>query len=333
MRRQRRSSGPNEHSGTGYQDLNANPAPQAGRPHVIPYVRQFDFAYGRRVQASPLIQRVIADNPGPFTFTGTGTYIVGRPDAGAQVAVIDPGPLDDAHLAALLKAVEGRSVSHVLVTHTHRDHAPLARPFAEATGATILAAQPPARDTHASGALDEDDDADFAPDVILSGGEIITGDDWTIEALFTPGHASNHMAFALTEENALFSGDHIMGWSTTAVAPPDGNMRDYLNSLDAVIARGFATLWPTHGPPVTDVAPFLSAYRTHRLDREAQILARLKAGDRRISDMVPVLYAAVDQRLWPAASLSVLSHLVKLVEDGVATASPEPSLAAEFSLI
>lgn len=300
---------------------------------MIPHVRQFDFAYGRRDQVSPLIQRVIADNPGPFTFTGTGTYIVGRPDADSAVAVIDPGPLDNAHLAALLAAVEGRSVSHVLVTHTHRDHVPLALPFAAATGATILAARPPARDTHASGALDEDDDADFAPDVILSGGEIIPGDGWTIEALFTPGHASNHMAFALHEENALFSGDHVMGWSTTVVAPPDGNMRDYLNSLDAVIAREFTTLWPTHGPPITEVRPFLEAYRAHRLDREAQVLARLRAGDRTVADMVPTLYAAVDQRLWPAASLSVLAHLIKLVEDGAVAASTTPSLSAEFRLV
>ncbi|QYC10893.1 MBL fold metallo-hydrolase [Brevundimonas nasdae] len=300
---------------------------------MIPYVRQFDFAYGRRDQVSPLIQRVIADNPGPFTFTGTGTYIVGKPEAGAAVAVIDPGPLDDAHLAALLAAVEGRTVSHVLVTHTHRDHAPLARPFAATTGATILAAQPPARDTHASGALDEDDDADFAPDVVLSGGEVMAGDGWTMEAVFTPGHASNHMAFALHEENALFSGDHVMGWSTTVVAPPDGNMRDYLRSLDTVIAREFTTLWPTHGPPITEVRLFLEAYRAHRLDREAQVLARLRAGDRTIADMVPVLYAAVDQRLWPAASLSVLAHLIKLVEDGVVAASPAPALSAEFRLI
>nr|WP_314436652.1 MBL fold metallo-hydrolase [uncultured Brevundimonas sp.] len=300
---------------------------------MIPYVRQMDFAYGRPDQVSPLVQRVVADNPGPFTFTGTGTYIVGRPEDGSVVSVIDPGPADAAHLAALLATVEGRTVSHVFVTHTHRDHAPLARPFALATGAVILAARPPLRETYASGALDEDDDADFAPDIILTGGEIIKGDSWTMEAVFTPGHASNHMAFALREENALFSGDHVMGWSTTVVAPPDGNMRDYLNSLDAVAARNFATLWPTHGPPITEVAPFLKAYRAHRLDREVQILARLRAGDRRISDMVPALYAGVDKRLWPAASLSVLSHLVKLVEDGVAVAIPEPSLAAEFSPI
>ncbi len=302
-----------------------------GAVAVIPFVRAFDFAYGRRDQVSPLIQRVVARNPGPFTFTGTGTYIVGRPEAGSAVAVIDPGPLDEAHLAALLDAVEGRTVSHVLVTHTHRDHAPLARPFAERTGAPILAAAPPALETHASGALDEDVDLEFAPDVVLTGGEVIAGDPWTIEALFTPGHASNHMAFALRDENALFSGDHVMGWATTVVAPPDGNMRDYMASLEAVIARDFATLWPTHGAPVTEPGPFLAAYRAHRLEREAQVLARLKAGDRTAAEMTPVLYAAVDRQLWPAASLSVLAHLVKLTDDGVATVTGDLGPAAEFS--
>ena len=301
---------------------------------MIPYVRQFDFTYGRRDQVSPLIQRVIADNPGPFTFTGTGTYIVGRDMPGAGVAVIDPGPDDEAHLHALLRAVKGRTISHILVTHTHRDHAPLSRALSEAVGgAPILAARPPARTTHASAALDEEDDDDFAPDVMLTGGEMIEGDGWTIEAMATPGHASNHMAFILRDENALFSGDHVMGWSTTVVAPLDGDMAAYMDSLDRVLARGFSTLWPTHGPAITQVAPFLKAYRDHRLEREAQICARLAAGDETIADMVPALYAAVDQRLWPAASLSVLSHLIKLVKDGRATAQPEPTLAARYALI
>lgn len=300
---------------------------------MIPFVRDFDFAYGRRDQASPLIQRVVADNPGPFTGVGTGTYIVGGSEPGGSVAVIDPGPADDAHLAALLRAIEGRTVTHILVTHTHRDHAPLARPLAAATGAAILAARPPARTQHVSGGPDEDDDSEFRPDVVLKDGEVIVGDGWTIEAIFTPGHASNHVAFALREENALFSGDHVMGWSTTVVAPPDGNMRDYMASLDKVIARDFDTLWPTHGPPIRDVKPFLEAYRAHRLEREAQIVARLRGGDRTIAQMVEALYAAVDRALWPAASLSVLAHLIKLVEEGVATAWPSPTLSAEFQLV
>ena len=297
---------------------------------MIPFVREFDFQYGRVDRVSPLIRRVIADNPGPFTFTGTGTYIVGHDTPGAGVAVIDPGPLDDAHLKALLAAVEGQRVSHVLVTHTHRDHAPLARPFAEATGATVLAAQPPLRSVHASAPLDEDEDETFLPDVVLTGGERLEGDGWTLEAVATPGHASNHMAFALPDENALFSGDHVMGWSTSVVAPPDGDMTAYMASLDAVIARDFSTLWPTHGAPVTEVAPFLSAYRAHRLGREAQVMARLAAGDRTIAVMVPTLYAAVDRRLWPAASLSVWAHLIALVEAGRVVAEPEPSLQAIY---
>lgn len=297
---------------------------------MIPFVRAFDFAYGRRDQVSPLVQRVVCNNPGPFTFTGTGTYIVGRPDDGAAVAVIDPGPIDEPHLHALLTAVEGRTVSHVLVTHTHRDHSPLARPFADRVGAPVLAMRPPVRETHASGALDEDDDEVFAPDVILTGGERIDGDGWTIGALPTPGHASNHMAFALRQEKGLFCGDHVMGWSTTVVAPPDGKMADYMASLDAVIAADFAALWPTHGAPVTEVAPFLAAYRAHRLEREAQILSRVRAGDRTIGEIVPVLYAAVDPRLWPAASLSVLAHLIKLAGEGRIVADGTPGLGSIY---
>ena len=298
---------------------------------MIPFVPMPAFEYGRTDAVSPLIRRVIANNPGPFTFTGTGTYIVGRAGVGAGVAVIDPGPLDEAHLAALLRAVEGQTVSHVLVTHTHRDHAPLARPFAAAVGASILAA-PPARTVHVAASLDEEDDETFHPDIFLTGGERLAGDGWTIEAMATPGHASNHLAFVLLEENALFSGDHVMGWSTTIVAPPDGDMVAYMASLDAVMARDFATLWPTHGAPITEPGPFLAAYRAHRLGREAQVLARLAAGDRRIADMVPVLYAAVDSRLWPAASLSVWAHLIALERAGIARATPEPTLDADWAL-
>ena len=299
---------------------------------MIPFVRELDVAWGRVDPVSPLIRRVVAANPGPFTFTGTGTYIVGRAEAGVSVAVIDPGPPDEAHLAALLAAVEGQTVSHVLVTHTHRDHSPLARPFAQAVGAPVLAARPPARVVHASGALDEEEDEAFAPDVILGGGEIVAGDGWTIEAMATPGHASNHMAFVLREENALFSGDHVMGWSTTVVAPPDGDMAAYMASLDAVIARGFSTLWPTHGAPITDPGPFLAAYRAHRLERESQILGQLAGGPRRIMDMVPILYAAVDERLWPAASLSVWAHLIALERTGRVNARPGPAIDALWSL-
>ena len=301
---------------------------------MIPFVREFDFAYGRSDRVSPLIRRVVANNPGPFTFVGTGTYIVGQ----GIVAVIDPGPLLDDHLAALVDAVRSETVSHILVTHTHSDHSPLARPFAERVGSPpILAARPPSLPEHFAETGEEGADGVFQPDVILTGGERITGPGWTIEALATPGHASNHMAFALEEENALFPGDHVMGWSTTVVIPPDGDMDAYLASLDRVLERGFDTLWPTHGPPITEVRPFLEAYRDHRLARETQIIARLKAGDRTISEMVPVLYAAVDRRLWPAASLSVLAHLIRLARQGIVAWTPagdaiEPGPASAFTL-
>jgi glyoxylase-like metal-dependent hydrolase (beta-lactamase superfamily II) len=299
---------------------------------MIPFVAPPEFEYGRIDTVSPLIRRVIANNPGPFTFTGTGTYIVGSGEPGAGVAVIDPGPPDKDHLAALLAAVEGQTVSHVLVTHTHRDHAPLARPFADLVGAPILAAAPPTRTIHASATLDEEEDESFSPDIALAGDERLEGDGWTLEAMATPGHASNHMAFVLAEENALFSGDHVMGWSTTVVAPPDGDMAAYMASLDAVIARTFTTIWPTHGAPIAEPEPFLAAYKAHRLAREAQVLARLAAGERRIAEMIPALYAAVDSRLWPAASLSVWAHLIALEQAGRVRASPAPVIDADWTL-
>lgn len=294
------------------------------------FYREFDWAYGRCDVLSPLIQRVICDNPSPFTYVGTSTYIVGRAEAGAKVAVIDPGPRDDAHFDALVQALDGRTVSHILITHTHLDHSPLSTRLSQACdNAPIWSAPLPARtDTSAEG-----QDDSFTPDALLSDGQLIEGDGWTLEVLETPGHASNHLAFALKEENALFSGDHIMGWSTTIVAPPDGDMADYMDSLDKVMARGFDIIWPTHGPAITDVAPFLQGYRDHRIERENQVLSQLEAGRSTIAEMIPVLYAAVDQRLWPAASLSVLSHLMKLAKDGRVSATPAPELSARWTLV
>lgn len=295
---------------------------------MIPFVRDFDFEYGRCDQVSPLIRRVVAKNPGPFTFTGTGTYIVGR----GAVAVIDPGPADPEHLEALKRAVAGEQVTHVLVTHTHADHSPLARPFAESQGAPVFAARPPGAGGASDARTEEDADEAFFPDVVLEGGEQLAGPGWTIETLATPGHASNHLAFALLEENALFSGDHVMGWSTTVVAPPDGDMGAYYASLDLVAARGFSTLWPTHGPPVVEPAPFLAAYKAHRRERERQILSQIEAGHATISEMVPAIYAQVDPRLWPAASMSALAHLLHLHRAGVVEAEPAPGAQARWRI-
>lgn len=296
---------------------------------MIPYVRDFAFEYGRCDQVSPLIRRVIARNPGPFTFTGTGTYIVGH----GEVAVIDPGPDDDDHLRALLKAVEGETVSHVLVTHTHLDHSALARPFARATGATIHAARPPAPDDVPGVVVEEGDDGAFAPDVEIGDGVTFATPGWTLEAVATPGHTSNHLCFALKGENALFTGDHVMGWSTTVVSPPDGDMGAYYASLDRVAARGFSTLWPTHGPPVTEPAPFLAAYKAHRRAREAQILDAVRTGHATLGDIVPAVYAAVDQRLWPAAAHSALAHLIHLVRNGVVSCEGHPGPQSRFNSI
>jgi len=296
---------------------------------MIPFVRDMSFAYGAADQVSPLIRRVVAENPGPFTYLGTGTYIVGA----GEVAVIDPGPMMDDHLAAILKATEGERIVAILTTHTHIDHSPLAHPLKAVCGAPIYGRADPKTDS----GFEEAGEANFRPDVEIADGARVIGPGWTLQALATPGHASNHVAYALIEENALFSGDHVMGWSTTVVSPPDGDMGDYYASLEKVRAREFTTLWPTHGPPVTEVEPFLAAYRAHRLAREAQILAALEAGPSTIKAMVPKMYAAVDPRLHPAAAHSVLAHLIHLARLGqvitdVPSAADAPSIDSTFRL-
>jgi glyoxylase-like metal-dependent hydrolase (beta-lactamase superfamily II) len=286
---------------------------------MIPFVREIKFEYGRPDQVSPLIRRVVANNPGGFTYTGTGVYIIGH----GEVAVIDPGPDLPEHFEALKAALAGETVKAVLVTHTHIDHSPLARPLAALTGATVYGLPAPgAKDGQVK--LDEANETAFRPDVAASDGQRIEGPGWTFEAILTPGHASNHVCYALLEENAVFSGDHVMGWSTTVISPPDGDMAAYYASLEKVAARGFSTLWPTHGPPVTNVAPFLAAYRAHRHFREQQILEQIGAGRGRIREMVPVMYAAVDARLHPAAAHSVLAHMIHLTREGVVTTDGAP---------
>lgn len=292
----------------------------AGSAPSIPYVRDMDPRYGEAVEVGPGLRRVTCANPGPFTYLGTNTFIVGPRAKGGEVAVVDPGPRDEAHLAALLRAVAGERVAAVLVTHTHADHSPLARPFAEAAGgAPVYGLPDPAADGgEVSG------DAAFRPDVRLEDGQVVAGDGWALETVLTPGHASNHAAYAL-DGNVLLSGDHVMGWSTTIVSPPDGDMDAYLASLDRVIARGFRTLHPAHGPPVTEPAPFLDAYRAHRLHREAQVRAAVAAGLDRVPAMVAALYADVDPRLHPAAARSVLAHLIRLTRRGEVATEGTPS--------
>ena len=297
---------------------------------MIPYVREIEFEYGACDQVSPLIRRVVANNPGPFTFKGTGTYIVGR----GEVAVIDPGPDDPSHLAAILAAVAGERVTHILITHHHSDHSPLAAPLKAATGATIYGCAVAGHEEEDTGEvkMEAGHDLDFKPDVSLCGGGEVSGPGWTMEAIPTPGHTSNHLCYALKEENALFSGDHIMGWSTTVITPPDGDMTDYLESLQRIRERNFTTLWPTHGPPIREVTPFIDAYAEHRQERIDQILTALKAGPGRIKDLTPRLYADVDPRLWPAAGRSMLAAIIHLARQGKIVTDGEPGPESEYRL-
>jgi glyoxylase-like metal-dependent hydrolase (beta-lactamase superfamily II) len=243
--------------------------------------------------------------------------------------VIDPGPPLDKHFEALKRALAGERVTHVFTTHTHLDHSPLAHPLADWAGCKVYGTPDP-EGSRDQVSLEEDGEAGFRPDVVVKDGEVFTGPGWTLEAITTPGHMSNHVCFALKEENALFSGDHIMGWSTTVISPPDGNMGDYFRSLAKIRARNFETLWPTHGPPVKDVNAFIDAYVAHRQAREAAIVARLKAGDTLIPEMVKVIYKDVDARLHPAAARSVLAHMIHLVEAGRATADGPFELSTHY---
>ncbi len=289
-------------------------------PPAIPFVRDMDPRYGEAVELAPGLRRLTCRNPGPFTYLGTNSFIVGR----GEVAVVDPGPDDATQLEALLHATAGERIAAVIVTHTHADHSPLARRLAEAAGGAPVYGRP---DPAAEGG-EASGDPGFRPDHVVEDGEVIAGDGWALEAIATPGHASNHLAFALGD--VLLAGDHVMGWSTTIVSPPDGDMDAYLASLNRVIARGFHMLHPAHGPPVTEVAPFLEAYRAHRLWREAQVRGALASGLSRIPDMVAALYAAVDPRLHPAAARSVWAHLIRLVRHGEAACDGPPTLEAAY---
>jgi glyoxylase-like metal-dependent hydrolase (beta-lactamase superfamily II) len=291
----------------------------------IPFVTLDEPHYGAAVPVSPLVRRVIANNPSKYTYLGTGTYIVGHGD----VAVIDPGPILDEHRDALAAALDGDRVRAILVTHCHSDHSPLAAWLRAETGAPTIAfgphgaveVDPDMDDAIEDGVtLEETTDTDFDPDVRVGDGEVAAmGVGWTMRAVHTPGHTSNHMCYALDEEQALFTGDHVMGWSTTVVSPPDGDMRAYIDSLRKVMARDDISLWPTHGAPVMSPKPFLQAFLEHRLEREAQVIAAVQSGQSDIEGMVKQMYADVREELHKAAGRSVLSHLIKLVDDGAVT--------------
>ncbi|MFK3666648.1 MBL fold metallo-hydrolase [Ochrobactrum teleogrylli] len=290
----------------------------------------FSPEYGKPVELSKGIVRLTVNNPSAFTFHGTNSYIVGRD----TLAIIDPGPVDEVHYQALLAAIAGRPVSHIFVSHTHRDHSPLAERLKNELCAKTVAEGPhrPARPYHAGevNVLEASADTDFAPDIVLADGGTVEGDGWALEGLHTPGHAANHMAFALKGTDILFSADHVMAWATSIVAPPDGSMSDYMASLEKLLARDDNVYLPGHGGAVTKPAAFVRGLRAHRKMRERAVFQRIMQGDRTIGDMVKAIYRDTDPRLHGAAALSVLAHLEDLVGRGEIVTEGDPSLESIY---
>ncbi|CAN2532931.1 Hydroxyacylglutathione+hydrolase [Methylocapsa aurea] len=293
------------------------------------FLTSFDGPPGALQRVSPLTRRIVAPNPGAFTYTGTCSYIIGHGD----VAIVDPGPADASHIEALLAATKGETLRYLLVTHTHRDHSPAARILREKTGATIAGCAPyaPPPDLAVTGpGLDASHDRAYAPDITLADGDRLAFGGLTIEAVATPGHTTNHLCFALAEELTLFTGDHVMGWATTVIAPPDGSMGEYFVSLEKLRGRDDRLYWPAHGGPVKEPQRYLRALLHHRRQREAAILERLEAGDATIAAIVARIYEGFDSALQRAAALSVFAHLEDLVERGLARADGPATLEARY---
>ncbi len=328
---------------------------------AIDFNRDFEPRYREVVELSPLVRRVVAENPNPFTFTGTGVYIVGR----GEVAVIDPGPDLDTHLDAVEAALDpDERVTHLLITHTHTDHTAGVDSLQRRTDAPTHGFGPhgPIPEADALDRISFDEyftpqeaeeferswadlpdelkregpDADFVPDVVVGDGHVINGPGWTVEVVHTPGHTSNHVCYALTEESLLFTGDHVMGWATSVISPPDGDLFDYMASLEKLLDRNDARYWPTHGPAIDNPQAYVRSFIEHRRAREHQIVERLAEGATTIKDLVPGMYADVDKRLWRAAANSVFSHLLALQRSGNVVAEPddggEGSISARWSL-
>ena len=298
----------------------------------IPYNKAFDLKPGRPEEVAPGVRAIVANNPGPFTFKGTVSYVIGR----GKVAILDPGPDDEGHIAAVLDAVRGETVTHILVTHTHRDHSPNTARIKAATGATVYAEGPhrasrprfeSEKHSPESGA-----DRDFKPDVAVRHGEIIDGAGWKLEAVATPGHTANHLAFAWPDRNINFVGDHVMGWSTTIVAPPDGSMIDYMASLDRLTQREEALYLSGHGPEIAEGPRYVRFLIRHRQARETSILHRLAKGEADIPTMVRAIYIGIDPRLIHAAGYSVLAHLEDLVARGIVATDGDPVIGGTYRL-
>jgi glyoxylase-like metal-dependent hydrolase (beta-lactamase superfamily II) len=298
----------------------------------IPFNKNFDLEPDTVTEIAPHVRAVVANNPGPFTFKGTMSYIIG----GGKVAILDPGPDDDAHIEALLDAVRNETVTHIFVTHTHRDHSPAVPRIKAATGAKVFAQGPHrlARPLHIGETrrLDASADMDFRPDVALADGDVVSGNGWTLEAVTTPGHTANHMAFAFKESDLLFAGDHVMAWSTTIVAPPDGAMSDYMASLEKLARRSEPLYLSGHGAPIPQAQRYVQYLIRHREGREASLRHRLGKGAADIPTLVKAVYIGLDPRLVGAAALSVLAHLEDMVARGTVATEGPPSITGTYRL-
>lgn len=303
-----------------------------GSSNDIAFDKSFALPAGQVEEVAPGVRRLLCDNPSPFTWKGTVSYILGR----GRVAIVDPGPDDPAHVAALLDAVRGETVTHILVTHTHRDHSPAAAAVKAATGA-VTVAEGPHRAARALGLgegprLDAANDLDFIPDLRLADRDTLETGGFVVEAIATPGHTANHLAFALRGTGILLSGDHVMAWATSVVAPPDGAMSDYMASLHKLARREEAVYLPGHGGAVRDAPGFVAQYIRHREGREASILGRLRKGAADIPTLVRAIYIGLDPRLTGAAGLSVLAHLEDLVARGVVATDGPPAVDGVYRL-
>jgi glyoxylase-like metal-dependent hydrolase (beta-lactamase superfamily II) len=298
----------------------------------VPFNRDFPLKPGVVEEVVPGVRRVLCNNPSPMTLSGTVSYIVGR----GRVAIIDPGPDDEAHAKALLDAVRGETVTHILITHTHRDHSPNAARIKAATGAPTYAegVHRASRPYYESETMSTEAgaDRDFKPDIVVRDGEIINGDGWSLEVVATPGHTANHIAFAWPERKLIFVGDHVMGWSTSVVMPPDGSMIDYMASLHRLAKRDEQLYFSGHGPEVPDAQRFVRFLIRHRQAREASILHRLAKGETDVSTMVRAIYIGIDPRLVGAAGYSVLAHLEDLVARGVVVTEGDPVIGGSYRL-
>jgi glyoxylase-like metal-dependent hydrolase (beta-lactamase superfamily II) len=296
----------------------------------IGFNREFECEYGVMVQVSPMVRRIVANNPGPYTFKGTGTYIIGS----GKVAVIDPGPNDEDHVNAMMAALDGEKITHQLITHTHSDHSPAAKLIKARTGARTYGFGSHGSGIYSKGfTVEAGGDMEFVPDISLKDGDVINGENWTVNCVHTPGHTSNHLCFHLAEENVLFPGDHVMGWSTTVVSPPDGNMSEYMDSLRKLAERNDHIYYPTHGAPIESPQKFVRAIAVHRKMRESQILDCLDKEILTISLMVDHMYKGIDGRLIGAAKHSIFAHVIDLSNRGVIKSQDKISIDSEYTRV